>query len=374
MKNININMVDLMGQYSKIKNEIDRNIISSIESGRFVNGPIVKEFSENLSDYLNVKNVIPCANGTDALQISFMALDLKPGDEIICPSWTYIATAEAAAILGIKIVFCDVDLETFNSTADLIEPHINDKTKAIVPVHLYGQSCDMAPIIKLAKKYDLKIIEDNAQAIGCKYTFANGDIKFTGTIGHIGTTSFYPSKNLGCYGDGGAIFTNDDDLAQKIKMIVNHGEKIKYHHEIIGCNSRLDSIQAEILNIKLKYLDEYNSNRKVMANIYNQALNEIDMIKTPKVISNSDHVYHQYTLRILNGERDKLRSYLDDLGIPSMIYYPIPIHRQKPYKNRQNLDYTDLLSKEVISLPIHSEYENSNQDYIIKMIRKFFDE
>ena len=216
-------MVDLMGQYSKIKNEIDRNIISSIESGRFVNGPIVKEFSENLSDYLNVKNVIPCANGTDALQIAFMALDLKPGDEIICPSWTYIATAEAAAILGIKIVFCDVDLETFNSTADLIEPHINDKTKAIVPVHLYGQSCDMAPIIKLAKKYNLKIIEDNAQAIGCKYTFPNGDIKFTGTLGHIGTTSFYPSKNLGCYGDGGAIFTNDDTLAEKIRMIVNHG-------------------------------------------------------------------------------------------------------------------------------------------------------
>ena len=191
-------MVDLMGQYSKIKSEIDRNIISSIESGRFVNGPIVREFSENLSDYLNVKNVIPCANGTDALQIAFMALDLKPGDQIICPSWTYIATAEAAAILGIKIVFCDVDLETFNSTADLIEPHINDKTKAIVPVHLYGQSCDMAPIIKLAKKYNLKIIEDNAQAIGCKYTFPNGDIKFTGTLGHVGTTSFYPSKNLGC--------------------------------------------------------------------------------------------------------------------------------------------------------------------------------
>ena len=215
MKNININMVDLMGQYSKIKSEIDRNIISSIESGRFVNGPIVKEFSENLSDYLNVKNVIPCANGTDALQIAFMALDLKPGDEIICPSWTYIATAEAAAILGIKIAFCDVDLETFNITADLIEPHINDKTKAIVPVHLYGQSCDMSPIIKLAKKYNLKIIEDNAQAIGCKYIFPNKEIKFTGTIGHIGTTSFYPSKNLGCYGDGGAIFTNDDILARK---------------------------------------------------------------------------------------------------------------------------------------------------------------
>ena len=372
MKNININMVDLMGQYSKIKNEIDRNIISSIESGRFVNGPIVKEFSENLSGYLNVKNVIPCANGTDALQIAFMALDLKPGDEIICPSWTYIATAEAAAILGIKIVFCDVDLETFNSTADLIEPHINDKTKAIVPVHLYGQSCDMTPIINLAKKYNLKIIEDNAQAIGCKYTFANGVIKFTGTIGHIGTTSFYPSKNLGCYGDGGAIFTNDDLLAEKIKMIVNHGEKVKYHHEIIGCNSRLDSIQAEILNVKLKNLDQYNSSRKIMANNYNNAFNKINNIKIPKINLNSGHVFHQYTLRVLNGRRDELKSYLNDLGIPSMIYYPIPIHKQKPYKNDQVLENTEILSKEVISLPIHTEVENSNQDYIIESTIKFF--
>ena len=365
-------MVDLMGQYSKIKNEIDRNIISSIESGRFVNGPIVKEFSENLSNYLNVKNVIPCANGTDALQIAFMALNLKPGDEIICPSWTYIATAEAAAILGIKIVFCDVDLETFNSSADLIESHINEKTKAIVPVHLYGQSCEMYPIIKLAKKYNLKIIEDNAQAIGCKYTFPNGDIKFTGTLGHIGTTSFYPSKNLGCYGDGGAIFTNDDNLAEKIRMIVNHGEKIKYHHEIIGCNSRLDSIQAEILNIKLKYLDTYNSSRKIMANNYNLAFNEIDEINTPKLNSNSDHVYHQYTLRVLNGSRDDLKLYLSHLGIPSMIYYPIPIHRQKPYRNDQILENTDLLSDEVISLPMHTEIESSNQDYIIEKITNYF--
>ena len=365
-------MVDLMGQYSKIKNEIDQNIISTIESGQFVNGPIVKEYSENLSDYLNVKNVIPCANGTDALQVAFMALDLKPGDEIICPSWTYIATAEAAAILGIKIVFCDVDLETFNITADLIEPHINDKTKAIVPVHLYGQSCDMASIIKLAESYNLKIIEDNAQAIGCKYTFPNGDIKFTGTLGHIGTTSFYPSKNLGCYGDGGAIFTNDDTLAEKIRMIVNHGEKIKYQHEIIGCNSRLDSIQAEILNIKLKYLDEYNANRKIMAMNYNLAFAEIGALLTPKVIANSDHVFHQYTLRVLNGKRDDLKSYLNELCVPSMIYYPIPIHKQKPYKNNQVLENTEILCKEVISLPIHTELENSNQDYIINMVKKFF--
>ncbi len=360
-----------MGQYLKIKNEIDANIISSIESGRFVNGPIVKDFSDNLGNYLNVRNTISCANGTDALQIAFMALDLRPGDEIICPSWTYIATAEAAAILGIKVVFCDVDLDTFNTTADLIERQINDKTKAIVPVHLYGQSCNMAPIINLAEKYDLKIIEDNAQAIGCKYTFPNEEVRFTGTLGHIGTTSFYPSKNLGCYGDGGAIFTNDDNLAEKIKMIVNHGEKIKYHHEIIGCNSRLDSIQAEILDIKLKYLDEYNSNRKIMANNYNNAFDQLDNIKTPVVNLNSDHVYHQYTLRVLNGERDKLKSYLNDLGIPTMIYYPIPIHKQKPYLTNQNLNNTDVLSNEAISLPIHTEIENSNQDYIIEKILNF---
>jgi len=365
-------MVDLMGQYSKIKKEIDSNIISSIESGRFVNGPIVKEFSENLSAYLDVKYVIPCANGTDALQIAFMALDLKPGDEIICPSWTYIATAEAAAILGIKVVFCDVDLETFNGTADLIEPHINDKTKAIVPVHLYGQSCDMDPIIKLAKKYNLKIIEDNAQAIGCKYTFPNADIKFTGTLGHIGTTSFYPSKNLGCFGDGGAIFTDDDILAEKIKMIVNHGEKIKYHHEIVGCNSRLDSIQAEILNVKLKYLNDYNNNRKIMANVYNLAFADIEELQLPTVITNSDHVYHQYTLRVLNGKRDELKNYLNNKGIPSMIYYPIPIHKQKPYLSNQILDNTEILSDEVISLPIHSEVENSNQEYIIDEVLNFF--
>ncbi len=365
-------MVDLLGQYSKIKKEIDTNIISSIESGRFVNGPIVMRFSENLSDYLKVRNVIPCANGTDALQIAFMALDLKQGDEIICPSWTYIATAEAAAILGIKVIFCDVDLNTFNTRDDLIEPYINERTKAIVPVHLYGQSCDMEPIIKLAKKYNLKIVEDNAQAIGCKYTFSNGEDKFTGTIGHIGTTSFYPSKNLGCFGDGGAIFTNDNELAEKIRMIVNHGEKRKYHHEIVGCNSRLDSIQAEILNVKLKHLDEYNSNRKIMANNYNLAFEQLDEVKLPKVNLNSDHVYHQYTLRIINSKRDKLKKYLNNLGIPTMIYYPIPLHKQKPYLNDQILSNTEILMKEVISLPIHTELENSNQEYIIDKLIKFF--
>ena len=367
-------MVDLMGQYSKIKHQIDKNIISCIESGRFVNGPVVKEFSENLSKYLNVKNVIPCANGTDAIQIALMALEIKPGDEIICPSWTYIATAEAAAILGIKVVFCDVDINSFNIRADLIEPHITNKTKAIVPVHLYGQSCQMDEILLLAKKYDLKIIEDNAQAIGCKYTFSSGDVKFTGTIGDVGTTSFYPSKNLGCYGDGGAIFTNDNNLADKIKMIVNHGEKIKYHHEMIGCNSRLDSIQATILNIKLNYLDEYNSNRKIMANNYNLAFEEIDEIETPKLSFGSDHVYHQYTLSISNGKRDDFKKYLNNLGIPSMIYYPIPIHQQKPYLNNQILENTEILSNKVISLPIHTELENSNQEYIIKTTLDFFNE
>ena len=369
-----IQMVDLKGQYQPIKEQVNQSIQEVIDTTAFINGPQVHEFQKELEEYLNVKHVIPCANGTDALQIAMMGLGLKPGDEVITADFTFAATVEVIALLQLTPVLVDVDPIDFNIDIEAIKKAITPKTKAIVPVHLFGKAANMDAILEIAEEHDLFVIEDNAQAIGANYTHKDGKKVKTGAIGHVGSTSFFPSKNLGCYGDGGAIFTNDDDLAQKIKMIVNHGEKIKYHHEIIGCNSRLDSIQAEILNIKLKYLDEYNSNRKVMANIYNQALNEIDMIKTPKVISNSDHVYHQYTLRILNGERDKLRSYLDDLGIPSMIYYPIPIHRQKPYKNRQNLDYTDLLSKEVISLPIHSEYENSNQDYIIKMIRKFFDE
>ena len=287
-----IQMVDLESQYNRIKNQIDTALIQTIESTSFINGPIVKEFASSLEDYLDVKHVIPCANGTDALQIAFMSLDLNIGDEIICPSWTYVATAEASAILGLKPVMCDVDINTFNITADLIEPLITDKTRVIVPVHLYGQSCDMEPILNLAKKYNLHVIEDNAQAIGCKYTFSDKTTKFTGTMGDIGTTSFYPSKNLGAYGDGGAIFTNDDLLAEKINLIANHGQNKKYHHKIIGCNSRLDSIQAEILNVKLKYLPDYNLSRNKMALKYDKFFKGIDAIKIPYRSKNSTHVFH----------------------------------------------------------------------------------
>ncbi len=369
-------MVDLMGQYRKIKDQIDKNLIDCIESGRLVNGPIVSDFTNNLSKYLDVNHVIPCANGTDALQIAFMALDLKPGDEIICPSWTYVATAEAAAILGLIPVMCDVDPNTFNLSAEFIEPLITNKTKAIVPVHLYGQSCEMEGIMNLAKKYNLKVIEDNAQAIGSIFTFSNGEEKYTGTIGDIGTTSFYPSKNLGCYGDGGAIFTNNDDLSKKIRMIVNHGENKKYHHKIIGCNSRLDSIQAEILNVKLKYLDQYNSNRQIMAANYNMAFKDIEFIQIPEVVTNSTHVYHQYTIKILDGRRDELKNYLQDKGIPTMIYYPIPLYKQEAFSKYVDDDYylknTEMLSENVLSFPIHTEIENSHQEYIINQVLNFF--
>ena len=330
-----------------------------------------------------MKNVIPCANGTDALQIAFMALDLKPGDEIICPSWTYIATAEAAAILGIKIVFCDVDLDTFNTTADLIEPHINDKTKAIVPVHLYGQCCDMAPIIKLAEKHKLKIIEDNAQAIGSAYQFRSGKKVKTGTIGDVGTTSFFPSKNLGCFGDGGAIFTNDDDLAHTLRGIVNHGMYKRYHHDVVGVNSRLDSIQAAVLNAKLPYLDSYNKARQNAARHYTSALKNNKGLLTPmagyqcsQICENCDcHVFHQYTIRILNDKRDGLAKQLSNSNIPHGIYYPIPLHRQKAYLdsryNEKDFSNTNLLCKQVISLPMHSELELDQINFICKKINAF---
>ena len=376
MERRNIQMVDLMGQYRKIKDQIDKNLIDCIESGRLENGPIVSAFCNNLSKYLDVKHVIPCANGTDAIQIAFMALDLKPGDEIICPSWTYIATAEAAAILGLKPVMCDVDPNTFNVTAEFIEPLITNKTKALIPVHLYGQSCEMEDIMNLAKKYNLKVIEDNAQAIGSIYTFSNGEKKYTGTMGDIGTTSFYPAKNLGAYGDGGAIFTNNDKLAEKIRMIVNHGENKRYHHKIIGCNSRLDSLQAVILNIKLKYLDNYNSTRIIMADNYNKAFQNINNLQTPIEIDNSTHVYHQYTLKIFDGRRNELKDYLQKNGIPTMIYYPIPLYKQEAFSNYVDDGYylknTEELSENVLSLPIHTEIENSYQDFIIEKVLNFF--
>jgi len=376
MRDKKILMVDLVGQYENIKDQINQNIINSFQEGKFINGPIVNEFSQNLSNFLNVKNVIPCANGTDALQIAYMALGLKSGDEIICPSWTYISTAEAAAILGVKTIFCDVDPNTFNVTVEFIEPLITKKTKAIVVVHLYGQSCDMEPILNLASKHKLKVIEDNAQAIGCEYTFSNGEKKYTGTIGDIGTTSFYPTKNLGAYGDGGAIFTNDDKLAKKIKMIANHGQSKKYHHKIIGCNSRLDSIQAEVLNIKLKYLNDYNKTRNQMAENYNKAFKSVEQLHIPELNKNSTHVYHQYTLRVHPIYRDSLRLYLKGKGIDNRIYYPIPLHKQKVFSkivdSTYNLPNTNLLSATCLSLPIHTEIENSSQKYIIDNVLNFF--
>ncbi|MDA8859345.1 DegT/DnrJ/EryC1/StrS family aminotransferase [Flavobacteriaceae bacterium] len=370
----NILMVDLVGQYDKIKDEINQNIINSLQKGKFINGPIVKEFSQNLANFLNVKHVVPCANGTDALQIAYMALGLKSSDEIICPSWTYISTAEAAAIIGVKTIFCDVDPNTFNVTAEFIEPLITKKTKAIVVVHLYGQSCDMKPILNLAKKHNLKVIEDNAQSIGCEYSFSNGEKKYTGTMGDIGTTSFYPTKNLGAYGDGGAIFTNDDKLAKKIKMIANHGQSKKYHHKTIGCNSRLDSIQAEVLNVKFKYLNDYNNARNQMAENYNKAFKSVEQLQIPELNKNSTHVYHQYTLKVLNGKRDDLMKYLEQNKIETRVYYPIPVHKQKAFSNYSNISLinTDELATSCLSLPIHSEIENSSQKYIIDNVLNFF--
>ncbi len=371
-----IQMVDLKSQYNKIKSEIDKSILEVISSSKFINGPDVKRFEENLKSYLNVNNVIPCANGTDALQIALMALDLEKDSEIICPSFTYVATAEVISLLGFKPVMADVDFDTFNIKAEHIENLINDKTRAIVPVHLFGQSCDMEPILDLAKKHNLYVIEDNAQAIGANYYFDNGKIKKTGTMGDIGTTSFFPSKNLGCYGDGGALFTNDEDLAKKIRMIANHGQEKKYFHKITGCNSRLDSIQAAILNIKLKKLDEYSMYRNKMADEYDKAFNDIEEIIVPKRSKKTDHVFHQYTIKIDNKVRKSLVNFLNSKDIPSMIYYPVPLYKQEAFSKYVCEDFTipniEKLCDSVLSFPIHSEFENSNQDIIISSVRSFF--
>ncbi len=369
-------MVDLKGQYKKIKNQIDNEVIQTIESTNFINGPIVKKFSSSLERYLDVKYVVPCANGTDALQIALMALSLKPGDEVICPSFTYVATAEVISLLGLTPVMTDVDPDTFNITADLIRPHINDNTKAIVPVHLFGQSSDMEDIMNLANEFGLFVIEDNAQAIGAKYTFSDGTKRSTGTIGHIGTTSFFPSKNLGCYGDGGAIFTNDDKIAKNLKMIANHGQEVKYYHKILGCNSRLDSIQAAILNIKLNHLDNYSLLRNKMAENYDQNFSNISELKIPKRQSNSSHVFHQYTLKVVPELRSSLINFLKINNIPSMIYYPVPLYKQEAFKKYVNSDFiienVEKLCLSVFSLPIHTEIENSFQEFIIKKVQEFF--
>ncbi|MFA6933508.1 MAG: DegT/DnrJ/EryC1/StrS family aminotransferase [Bacteroidales bacterium] len=372
----NIQMVDLKTQYNNIKLEIDSAIKHVIDNTSFINGQEVTSFSNHLASYLEIKHVITCGNGTDALQIALMSLDLKPNDEIIVPAFTFIASAEVIGLLGYRPVMVDVDYNSFNVTAKNIEKAITINTKAIIPVHLFGQGCQMEAIMDIAKKYDLFVIEDNAQAIGADYKFINGKTQKLGTIGHIGCTSFFPSKNLGCYGDGGAIFTNDDQLAQKLRMICNHGMKERYHHEVLGVNSRLDTIQAAILDVKLKYLDQYCKLRYEAETRYSYAFKDIEELVTPSESYFSTHVYHQYTLKVLNGKRDELRKYLQDNGIPAMIYYPIPLHKQEAFLQiaHQNgeMNVSEQLSDEVLSLPMHTELDLGTIAYIISKVLQFF--
>lgn len=369
-----IQMVDLISQYKKIKPEVDSAIMQVIENAQFINGPQVSSFQQDLEKYLDVKHVIPCANGTDALQIALMALDLKPGDEIITPSFTYIATTEVIALLGLKPIFVDVEKDTFCIDPTLIEAAITEKTKVIVPVHLYGQTSNMEAIMEIATKHNLFVIEDNAQAIGSDYHMPQGDVK-SGTIGHIGCTSFFPSKNLGCYGDGGAIFTNDEKLAVSMKMIANHGQSKKYHHDVVGCNSRLDSIQAAVLKIKLTHLDGYIDARRKVADYYDNYFANIEGISTPFRGEKSKHVFHQYTL-ILDGiDRDGLNKHLADNDIPSMIYYPIAAHNQKMFasfgSSETHLPVTDWLTERVLSLPIHTEMNEEQLKRICSAVAEY---
>jgi dTDP-4-amino-4,6-dideoxygalactose transaminase len=369
-------MVDLKNQYLKIKPEIDAAIQEVLESTAFINGPAVKRFQQNLEQYLQVKHVIPCANGTDALQIAMMALGLKPGDEVITADFTYVATAEVIGLLGLTPVLVDVNPSTFDINIEALERNITEKTKAIVPVHLFGQCANMDAIMEIAKKYNLYVIEDNAQAIGAEYTFQNGTRKKAGTIGHIGCTSFFPSKNLGCFGDGGAIMTNDDELAQRCRMIVSHGQSKQYVHDVLGVNSRLDSIQAAILDVKLKYLDQYIQARQKAAEYYDRKFSNHPEIIIPARNPNSTHVFHQYTLQIKNGKRDALRAFLQEQGIPSMIYYPIPLHLQKAYQSprykKGDFPVTEMLCASVLSLPMHTELTEDTLEQITNTVLNFF--
>jgi dTDP-4-amino-4,6-dideoxygalactose transaminase len=370
-----IEMVDLKTQYQAIQQEIDSEVIDTIRSTRFIGGDKVSSFAKNLQEYLGVKHVIPCGNGTDALQIALMALPLDRGDEIIVPSFTFIATAEVIGLLGFHPVMVDVDPGSFNITPDLIEASITPKTKAIMPVHLFGQNADMDGILELAEKHNLYVIEDAAQSIGSKYIHRNETVSSSGTMGHIGCTSFFPSKNLGCYGDGGAIFTNDDKLRDNIAQIANHGMSTRYYHDQLGVNSRLDSIQAAILNVKLKHLDTYSGNRKKAASFYSEKLSPLANIQTPVIASFTDHVFHQYTLRILDGTRDQLKAHLDSKEIPNNIYYPVPMHKQKAFEKfaaNLSLPVTEKLSTEVVSLPMHSELDDEQLTFITNQIISFY--
>jgi dTDP-4-amino-4,6-dideoxygalactose transaminase len=370
-----IQMVDTKSQYLKIKDDVDAGIHAVLDSAAYINGKAVQDFTGNLSSYLGVKHTIPCANGTDALQIAMMALDLQPGDEVITPSFTYIATTEVMALLKLKPVFVEVDTKTFCIDPAAIEEAITNKTKAIVPVHLYGHAANMEAIMAIAQKHNLYVIEDNAQAIGCDYTFSDGRTQKTGTIGTIGATSFYPSKNLGAFGDGGAIFTNDPALADKMQVIANHGQKVRYYHDIVGCNSRLDSIQAAILDVKLKQLDNYIAARRKAATVYNGVFESNSKITVPFVDTHSNHVYHQYTLILDGVDRDGLNKYLAEHKIPSMIYYPVPAHKQKMFDafggSKYNLPLTDWLTERVISLPMHTELDEEQQAYITEHVLNY---
>lgn len=374
-----IQMVDLRQQYMKIKDAIDAEIHDVIDHTAFINGRQVQNFTASLAEYLDVPHVIPCANGTDALQIALMALNLQPGDEVITPSFTFIATAEVIALMQLKPVFVDVDPATFCIAPDAIEKAITPKTKAIVPVHLYGQSADMEAILKIAKAHNLYVIEDNAQAIGATYTFSDGRVAKTGTMGDIGTTSFFPSKNLGCFGDGGAICTNNAEFAASMRMIANHGQSKRYYHDVVGVNSRLDAIQAAVLNVKLQHLNEYNTARRKAAAFYDAAFQQHPLLKTPEKAANSTHVYHQYTL-ILNTDknptelRDQLNQYLAEHQIPSMIYYPVPAHKQVMFGENManfNLPVTDWLCERVFSLPMHTELDQEQLEWITKQVLLF---
>lgn len=368
-------MVDLKGQYRKIKEEVDAAVLNVIDSTAFINGPAVKDFQVNLETFLGVKHVIPCANGTDALQVALMALDLKPGDEVITSNFTFAATVEVVYLLGLKAVFVDVEPDTFNIDPVAIERAITPKTKAIVPVHLFGQCANMEAIEAMALKHNLFIIEDNAQALGAEYVYKSGTRKKAGSMGHIGTTSFFPSKNLGCYGDGGAIFTNDEALAVKMRSLVNHGMGKRYYYDDIGVNSRLDTIQAAILGIKLAHLDEYASARKYAANYYDNAFKNHSQLTTPYRAPYSSHVFHQYTLRTHGIDRNALQEFLQSRDIPAMVYYPLPLHSQKAYVqpefNDENYPVTNQLCKEVISLPMHTELDDEQLKYITDSVIEF---
>jgi len=371
-----IQMVDLKGQYEKIKETVNTSIQEVLDTNTYINGPQVHQFQKSLEDYLGVKHVIPCANGTDALQIAMMGLDLKPGDEVITADFTFAATVEVIALLQLTPVLVDVEIDTFNISIEAIKKAITPKTKAIVPVHLFGQAANMDAIMELAKAHNLYVIEDNAQAIGADYKSANGSKMKVGAIGHVASTSFFPSKNLGCYGDGGAIFTNDDALAHTLRGIVNHGMYVRYHHDVVGVNSRLDSMQAAVLNAKLPNLDQYNDARQKAAQQYSSALANHKNIVTPFTFGDKDsHVFHQYTLRIVNADRDGLMQHLLDKGIPCAIYYPIPLHAQKAYLDtrykEEDFPITNQLVKEVISLPMHTELDDEQIKFITDSILAF---